>query len=55
MVAGAVLISGVLTQAAPGFALEAGDILLRFRGIGLFPTGDSGGNSPDLLTSGLEA
>jgi outer membrane protein len=36
-------------------ARDAGDLLVRLRGIGVVPTSDSGGISPDLLTAGLEA
>lgn len=48
-------LAAVATLAAPVAALEQGDWLVRLRGIGVFPTDDSGGISPDLLTSSLEA
>jgi outer membrane protein len=35
-------------------ALDKGDWLVRLRGIGVIPTDESGGISPDLLTSGLD-
>jgi len=42
-------------DAAPALALEAGDILVRLRGIGVIPTANSDGIQSDLTTSGLEA
>lgn len=36
------------------FALDQGDWLVRLRGIGVIPTAESGGISPDLRTSGLD-
>ncbi len=39
---------------AESLALDKGDWLVRLRGIGVIPTDESGGISPDLLTSGLE-
>lgn len=50
------VLAGTVSIAAPAWALEAGDILVRLRGIGVIPLGDSnGGLRPDLTTSGLEA
>ena len=37
------------------FALEAGDWLVRFRGIGVFPTDDSSGVTPTFPGDGVEA
>jgi len=39
----------------PALALEQGDWLVRLRGIGVFPTDDSGGIAPDLLNAKVEA
>ena len=36
-------------------ALEAGDFLVRLRGVGVIPTGDSDNFSPNLTTAGVEA
>lgn len=44
----------LLFPAASAFALDQGDWLVRLRGIAVIPTDESGGISPDLLTSGLE-
>ncbi len=55
LLAGAALLGGVAMDAAPALALEAGDILVRLRGIGVIPTANSDGIQPDLTTSGLEA
>lgn len=43
------------TAATPSLAVEQGDWLVRVRAIGVLPTDDSGGISPDLLTARLEA
>ena len=40
------------SAAAP--ALEAGDVLMRFRGIDVVPLGDSDGIAPDLLAASLD-
>ena len=55
LLAGAAVFGGVAMDAAPALALEAGDILVRLRGIGVIPTANSDGIQPDLTTSGLEA
>lgn len=55
LLAGAAVLGGVAMDAAPALALEAGDILVRLRGIGIVPTDESSGIQPDLTTSGLEA
>ncbi len=55
LLAGAALLGGVAMDSAPALALEAGDILVRLRGIGVIPTANSDGIQPDLTTSGLEA
>jgi len=55
LLAGAALLGGVAMDAAPALALEAGDILVRLRGIGVIPTANSDGIQSDLTTSGLEA
>jgi outer membrane protein len=55
LLAGAAVLGGVAMDAAPALALEAGDILVRLRGIGVIPTADSDGIRTDLTTSGLEA
>jgi outer membrane protein len=55
LLAGAALLGGVVLDAAPASALEAGDILVRLRGIGVIPTDESDGIRTDLTTSGLEA
>jgi outer membrane protein len=55
LLAGAALLGGVVLDGAPALALEAGDILVRLRGIGVIPTANSDGIQPDLTTSGLEA
>lgn len=39
----------------PALAVDQGDWLVRVRGIGVLPTSDSGGISPDLLGGSLEA
>ncbi len=50
------VLAALVSASAPALALEAGDILVRARGIAVVPTGDSnGGLRPDLTTSGLEA
>ncbi len=50
------VLAGTVSVTVPAWALEAGDILVRLRGIGVIPLGDSnGGLRPDLTTSGLEA
>lgn len=49
------VLAAMTTLAGPAAALEQGDWLVRLRAIGVFPTDDSGGISPDLLTSSLEA
>lgn len=43
-----------LSTVVPASALEKGDWLLRVRAIGISPTDESGGISPDLTTSGLD-
>lgn len=48
------LTTSIMGMSRPVLA-EAGDIIVRLRGIGIFPTEESGGISPDLLTSRLEA
>ncbi len=55
IVGGVVLAGAVLTGGGAAWALEAGDILVRFRGIGIIPTDESGGIRPDLLTSNVRA
>ncbi len=55
MTPAAVLIAGLLLISNIAQAVEAGDWLLRLRGIGVFPTSDGSGISPDLPTAGLEA
>ncbi len=55
LLAGASVLGGVAMDASPALALEAGDILVRLRGIGVIPTANSDGIQPDLTTSGLEA
>jgi len=45
----------LISTATPAFALEQGDWLVRLRGIGVFPTDQSGGISPDLPTAEVEA
>jgi outer membrane protein len=55
LLAGAVVLGGVAFEASPARALEAGDILVRLRGIAVVPTAESNGIRPDLTTSGLEA
>lgn len=53
---GVLLFSGALfAGSGAALALEAGDILVRLRGIAVLPTADSDGIRPDLTTSGLEA
>lgn len=47
--------SAMLASASPGLAGEAGDWLVRLRGIAVVPTDESGGIAPDLLGAGLEA
>jgi outer membrane protein len=49
----AILASATILPSLPALA-EQGDILVRLRGIGVIPTDESGGISPDLLTSGLD-
>jgi outer membrane protein len=53
-----VLFAGILAITAlpisESLALDKGDWLVRLRGIGIVPTDESGGISPDLLTSGLD-
>ncbi len=52
-----ILTSFLATTALPiseSLALDKGDWLVRLRGIGVIPTDESGGISPDLLTSGLD-
>jgi outer membrane protein len=50
------ILAGMMSAAAPSWALEAGDILVRLRGIGVIPIGDSnGGLRPDQTPTGLEA
>ncbi len=44
----------MLSAVPPASALEKGDWLLRVRAIGISPTDESGGISPDLTTSGLD-
>lgn len=51
----AALAAILITTATPAFALEQGDWLVRLRGIGVFPTDQSGGISPDLPTAEVEA
>ena len=46
LLAGAALLGGVAMDAAPALALEAGDILVRLRGIGVIPTANSDGIQP---------
>jgi len=55
LVLAAAVLGGVVLDAAPASALEAGDILVRLRGIGVIPTANSDGIRTDLTTSGLEA
>ncbi len=55
LLAGAAVLGGMAMDAAPALALEAGDILVRLRGIGVIPTDKSDGLQPNLTTSGLEA
>ncbi len=55
LLAGATLFGGGAMDASPALALEAGDILVRLRGIGVIPTAESNGIQSDLTTSGLEA
>jgi outer membrane protein len=43
-----------ISAVIPANALEKGDWLLRLRAIGVSPTDESGGISPDLTTSGLD-
>ncbi len=47
------LAAGILAMSVPASAAE-GDIILRVRGIGIFPTSDGYGISPGLLTTGLD-
>ena len=54
LLAGTALTGTGLTGIGSAFAFEAGDILVRFRGIGIFPTGDSDGIQPDLTTTTLD-
>jgi len=54
LLAGAAFFGGGALGISPALALEAGDILVRVRGIGVLPTADSDGISPDLTTSMLE-
>jgi outer membrane protein len=50
------VLAALVSASAPALALEAGDILVRARGIAVVPMGDSnGGLRPGLTTSGLEA
>ncbi len=55
LVLAASVLGGVAMDASPALALEAGDILVRLRGIGVIPTDESDGIKADLTTSGLEA
>ena len=55
LLAGAALLGVVALEAAPAMVLEAGDILVRLRGIGVVPTDESNGLRADLTTSGLKA
>jgi len=55
LLAGVAVLGAVAMDAAPALALEAGDILVRLRGIGVIPTDESDGIQSDLTTSGLEA
>jgi outer membrane protein len=50
----AAFVATIALPVSESFALDKGDWLVRLRGIGIMPTEESGGISPDLLTSGLE-
>ncbi|MGE0747103.1 MAG: OmpW family protein [Rhodospirillales bacterium] len=52
--AGALALLGAAAVPTPSLALDAGDILVRVRGIGVLPTGSSGGIAPDLPTASLD-
>jgi outer membrane protein len=51
----AALLAALTAGAAEALAFEAGDVLLRLRGIGIVPTDASEGIQPDLLGSGVMA
>ncbi len=55
LLAGAAVLGGVAMDASPALALEAGDILVRLRAIGIIPTDESDGIQTDLTDSMLEA
>lgn len=48
-------LAAAVASAAPAAAAEAGDWLVRLRAIGVVPTDESNGISPDLTTGRLEA
>lgn len=49
------MLAALCLSATPALALEQGDWLVRLRAIGVIPTDDSGGISPDLPTASVEA
>lgn len=51
----AAVLAALSLSATPALALDQGDWLVRVRGIGVMPTSDSGGISPDLTAGSLEA
>ena len=48
-------LAALTVAASPALAADQGDWLVRVRGIGVMPTSDSGGISPDLLAGSVEA
>ena len=55
LIFGLILAATTTASLPEAWALEAGDFLVRLRGVGVIPTGDSDNFSPNLTTSGVEA
>ena len=55
LLAGLVFTAATLSSLPHAQALEAGDFMIRLRGVGVIPTGNSDNFSPNLTTAGVEA
>jgi len=54
LLASVMFFGGGVLDVSSALALEAGDVLVRLRGIGVVPTAESDGIGPDLTTSRLD-